>query len=326
MNKIASGLFFLAMLLLATALPAGRNVEGTNPGTINQGIQAVCSDVDGSGAGGAADIGKTVLKFGTVSGGVNYRLLYDSRANGPVGSQDLADVAADFGKTNAAGTCPLVDTQIAQATLAIMDPTYSNMALCGGPCGGDTAFLTEDEAFLATKGYLGGEVDVPGQGRHYIKVALWDGVFNPARPEGLVYNNGKLVAQLYFVSGAVVGWGPVNPPPPDQNEIDAFCVAPCSWSGAGDGWHVHFNLCSTWNGTQFQQFSSQPSDAACAAFQATKLHGGTYFWFAQLGWMGHVWNHEANPNPNSLDITSNGRFADCFPDPPWNWKAFNCPQ
>ena len=33
-----------------------------------------------------------------------------------------------------------------------------------------------------------------------------DGVFDPRAPEGLVYENGKLAAHVYFVGGDFVGW------------------------------------------------------------------------------------------------------------------------
>jgi len=332
MKRITVFLLALAALFLTTALPAGRSVEGANPGTINQGIQAVCSDVDGSGAGGAADIGKTVLKFGTVSGGVNYRLLYDSRANGPVGSQDLADVAADFGKTNAAGTCPLVDTQVAQATLAIMDPTYSSMALCGGPCGGDTAFLTENPTFLATKGYYRASTDVPGQGVHYLNFTYFDDdLFNPARPEGLVYDDGELYAQLYYVDGYAVNWGS-EPPGIENVQIDAFCTpmppnTACSWAGGNDGWHLHIDICVTNIGTTSAVAAPGVPDDSCPdeTDPGCTVVPDCVRWSARLGWMGHFWNHQPNPNPNSLDVTSNGRFSDCYPDG-GVWKGFNCPQ
>jgi hypothetical protein len=162
-------------------------------------------------------------------------------------------------------------------------------------------------------------------------------VFNPARPEGLVYDGGKLVAQLYNVVGdpasGGVGWGP-EPPPVDQVNIDAFCApnfpntTACSWTGPSDGWHLHVNLCMTWLGTQWAQFSIQPSAAVCEALHLS-AHGGagSWQWQARLGWMGHMWNHWLNPNQNAADVQGNGRFVDCFPDTPqWHWGPYECPQ
>jgi hypothetical protein len=77
-----------------------------------------------------------------------------------------------------------------------------------------------------------------------------------------------------------------------------------------------------------------PTDAACADLQANGIDsppvhpdpfGGTYSWDPRIGWMGHMWNHMLNANVNSLDISGNGRFADCFPDTE-HWNGFNCPQ
>jgi hypothetical protein len=111
-------------------------------------------------------------------------------------------------------TCPLLDTQIATATRAIADPTFSSI-LCDPAsttamsCGGDPQFLTENASFLAGKNYYPDGTNVPGQGVHYVNMNIGHGTFsafNPARPEGLVYKGGKLVAQLHFVDGSVPGW------------------------------------------------------------------------------------------------------------------------
>jgi hypothetical protein len=199
---------------------------------------------------------------------------------------------------------------------------------------------------LAEHGYVGALIDVPGQGIHFIKVSLWDGVFDLANPEGLVYNNNRLVAHLTFVNRAVVGggcWPGPEPdcggnPPPDQVDIDSLtpaCVpqspaTACSWAGSGDGWHTHTNLCQVQQGTSFVHFTAAETAEDCEAAHNVgkgQGQGGTWTFFAQLGWMGHLWNHELNPNTNPADVGSNGRFADCFPDTPtFHWNGFNCPQ
>jgi hypothetical protein len=344
-----------AVLLTATLLP-GAPAGANHPNTPRPILE--CADVNGDGPVSGGDIGNVVTKFGqssadgrAVPGGYHplYDLVPQVSPGGSISGGDIGVVVSDFGTSCAGGP----DTQIAQAARAIMDPMFVSVLcdplyktaqpqdLVPTNCGGSQQFLTENPAFLATRNYVSGStVDVPGQGVHYVNLSAgpnlqWDGVFNPARPEGLVYDGGKLVAQLYNVVGdpasGGVGWGP-EPPPPDQNEIDAFCTpqypntTACSWKGPYDGWHVHANLCMTWLGTQWAQFSIQPSDAACLAFHQSQHGGaGTYRWEARIGWMGHMWNHWINPNVNPADVSGNGRFADCFPDAQ-HWTAFSCPQ
>ncbi|MEX1254841.1 MAG: hypothetical protein WEE64_10910 [Dehalococcoidia bacterium] len=307
-----------AAFLLATALAPGSVAQATHPATPRPLLN--CADVFPDGSVSVSDIGTVVGKFGqgspdysAVAGG--YHPLYDLVADGSISVGDIGSTVADFGN-NAAGGCPsAVDTQIALASLWV----YND----------HPGLLTENVSLLSGMGYLRYSFDVPGQGIHYVNLANWDGVFNPTEPEGLVYNDGKLMAQLYVVEGDTteggVGWG-TEPPPVEMVDIDSICApATCSWDTPGDGWHLHLDLCTYNIGTVFATNTYTASDAACEALNSASGQGGGYDWDDRLGWMGHLWNQMLNANLNPLDVNANGRFADCFPDAE-DWTGFNCPQ
>lgn len=350
MQRLIACYLTIGALLLAFAVFSPDVAVATHP--ISPQPLLYCANVNGQGAVTVGDIQRVVAKFGTsdpnAQANATYHPLYDlstppGTAGTPSGAITVADVllvVSDFGIT-----CPLVDTQIAQATLDVIDPNYHPPAgLPDFP--GDPGLLTENAGLLASKGYYLASTDVPGQGKHYVNNAFFsDDLFYPTTPEGLVYKNGKLAAQLYYVDGYAVGWGcwpgPEpncgGDPPEDHVDIDPFCTpmpgqSACSWNGPYDGWHVHFNLCTVAIG--------HPSAAAIpgigSAEQCENLHnnwppcdgkcpGTTWSWNDRVGWMGHLWNHWLNPNVNDADVLGNGRFADCIPDVQ-HWNGFNCPQ
>ncbi len=256
--------------------------------------------------------------------------------------------------------CPQADTQVAAATRWALDTDP-------GTPGNQPVPQIEDANALAALGYIGiSTVDVPGQGVHYSRGSLWDGNFNPAAPEGLVYNNGRLAAHLYVVNGANVGWltedpgpnagpcgdsidngsdgftdgadsncvlGPAEGPPVDDVDIDplAYCGAgvDCSWA-TDEGWHLHYRLCIIHIGTQYAQFYQVPTgqgQAYCDNVQATTSGGvGFNAYFERMGWMGHLWNWFPNANRVS-DV--GGSMNGRFADcfpDSQGWKPYNCPQ
>ncbi len=300
-----------ALAVLVGALLGTGSAGANNPGTVVAPLLE-CTDVNGDGAVGVGDIAKVVALFGATTASPSYRLLYDvAPPVGSIAATDIGYVVQDFGDNNANGTCPLVDTQIAQATLWVVRD--------------NPGLLTENPALLTSLGFFSSQIDAPGQGLHYGRTGARDGTFELFPPDALVYNNGKLVAELYYIEGDEVGWGPVEPPPPDQVDIDAFCSMPpgdaCSWAGSGDGWHWHQNLCTYAIGPTNTQHAITTTAAGCetlhnAACSGSKCAGTTWTWDDRVGWMGHLWNHYGNPN---------GRFADCVPDGV-GWKGFNCPQ
>ncbi len=344
MTRLIVVLMAVAAIFLAVGLPGERMAQAThNKARAGAVPLLTCSDVNGNGVVELpGDIYTIATKFDSTYPDPNYHLLYEVGAvNGVVDLPgDIFTAALDFDLT-----CPAIDSQIAAATRAIIDPAYSHVwcddvdaPLYTTPtnCGGSASFLTENTAFLAGKGYLRGSTDVQGQGIHYTNIALWDGVFNPARPEGLVYNNGRLAANLYYSDGGVVGWNcsPGTGPPPgcdtstvpaDQVNIDPFAscaVAPsgsCSWAGTEDGWHWHKWLCTVKVGTSsalaipgeaagITGYPNPPvdSEAECTGAFATYMgsSGSQTRWDEDAGWMGHMWNHARNrPDPDGPPLT-----------------------
>ncbi len=326
MKRIIIVVTALAALLLFAAEPQPRAAGASNPGTTVAPLLS-CPNVTGDLTGGvsAPDFFAVLGQFGRVYPALNFSYLYDLDANDAVAASDFFNVLGEFGVI-----CPLVDAQVAQATLAV---------LAMGP-----GVIDCDPAALAAQGYYPpSPIDAPGQGLHYTNSAYDDSVFDPLHPEGLVCDNlgGRLVAQLYYVEGdpaqGGVGWGPVVPPPADDVDIDAFCApqppntTACSWDG-DEGWHVHFNLCSINMGTPSAMVLPQPSAADCEAWQCSPdpapcgaVQGIDWKWEPIVGWMGHLWNHKLNPNLVPDTGGMNGRFADCIPDGS-GWKAYTCPQ
>jgi hypothetical protein len=209
---LAAAASFIAFALWHATTPAP--VQGTaNPLP----LLIACPNLDASADNKVtvADILSVVSHYGKSYGQSGYEYLWDSvtpyNSTSPAGTGSItvADILYVVARYNS--TCPLLDTQIATATRAIADPTFSSI-LCDPAyanaknCGGDPQLLTENANFLASYGYYPDGPDVPGQGIRYSKVGDGSG-FNAARPAALIYKNGKLVAQSYFVDGSVPGWG-----------------------------------------------------------------------------------------------------------------------
>jgi hypothetical protein len=265
------GLFGVAAAVFLFASSGGRPESATaaNPGATTAPLLS-CPNVDASPDNKVAvgDILAIVQAYFNDYPATDYYPLYDlvapynpgAPANS-TGKERVDDILAVVNRYFE--ICPPLDTQIATATRAIADQNFSSI-LCDPAhanaknCGGDPQFLTENASFLAGRNYYQDGTDAPGQGVSYLNMTLGEdnfSAFNPARPEGLLYNNGRLVAQFYVVDGSVPGW--------------------------------------------------QASPNA--------------------GWLGYLWNWLPNANRvPDVNGTTNGRFADCFPDVQ-GWKAYNCP-
>ncbi len=272
---------------------------------------------------------------------------YNPQAPAGTGLQRVDDILA---VVNAYFTvCPAVDTEVARATRWALD-------IDGNPGNGmQPVPQIQSEAAIEAVGYYQASNDVPGQGVHYFKIENWDGTFDPTAPEGLVYNNGRLAAQLYVADGATVGLGShapnacFTPPTPSgcPGKVDGIdleppgtgpdCSPACSWLGP-EKWHMHYYLCTYSIGTSAAfalpgSFAPGVGDteAHCASYagQPACTEPITvqpcYVWGATAGWMGHLYNWYPNANRIAdVNATTNGRFADCFPDAE-GWKNANCP-
>jgi hypothetical protein len=309
----------LALVLVATfasviAAPAP-TTHSSSPGASVAPLLS-CPNVDGSPENKVTvgDILAIVQAYFKDYPSPNYTLLYDLQGpynpqDGTGGQQRVNDILTVV--TKYFTVCPLVDTQVAQATRAIiLDPDAAQLRAC-------------DDATLSAHGYARSSQDVPGQGVHYMKFASWDGTFDLAEPEGLVCQGNGLVAELYYMDGDVAGWGGHDVSgggAVHSIDIDPFCSStPCSWDGP-EGWHAHSHICLAHVGTADAFATYAPDATYCASISA----GSGYPVFDDdMGWMGHLWNFLPNENllPD-VDSTSNGRFADCRPP----FKATTCPM
>jgi hypothetical protein len=303
MIRSTLAILVLAALFVILSGTERSAVQATDPGPAPAPL-LTCGDVNADGAVAGPDFFALLGRFGTAYPEPAFTYLYDLNADSAVAGTDFFAILGDFGTF-----CPLADTQIALATLWAIGGLPANH-----PCMTNNAPppLTESSSALSAIGYTGGGQDVPGQGKHYMKLQNWANGFDPCRPEGLVYDSGRLVAHLHYINGDVVGWNGA-PPPVDNVDIDAFCVTtqygntPCSWSNDNgpeplDGWHLHEDLCVINLGQPNSQLFRTQTAAECQAAAG----GANWNWFERLGWMGHLWNHQ---------LSGNGRLADCAPDP-----------
>lgn len=356
-------LVLLAVMVLGAFSLSTETTESASPGATVTPL-LTCANVDASADNKVliGDILAVVQSYFKDYPTTNYVYMNDLVApynpvTGTGGQQRVDDILAVLGQYF--DVCPLVDTQVAKATRWALDTD-------SGTPGNQPVPQLEDVTALAALGYVRiSAIDVPGQGVHYSKGTLWDGTFDPAAPEGLVYNDGRLAAQLYVMNGFNVGWftedpgpnegpcadgidnggdGPADgadsdcdmvpaegPPVTDIN-IDpfAYCGAsvPCSWA-TEEGWHLHYRFCILHIGTAFARFQGLPSgqgQAECDAIQAGTNGGvGTHAYFERLGWMGHLWNWFPNAN---METDVNGMQNGRFADcfpDVQGWKAHNCP-
>ncbi len=309
MKALALALLAIGLLGALTLPPV---TESANPGMTVAPLLS-CPNVDASADDRvqSGDILAVVGAFYKDWPSTDYHYIYDVQApynevTGQGGLQRVADILAVVDRYYE--VCPHVDTEIAQATRWVLRDY--------------PALLAEDAQLLADLGYTRGAMIVPGQGLHYFNYPRWyDGEFDPASPEGLLYVEGRLVAQLYLSNGDYFGWGP-EPVPIEGVDLDQFCnPQPCSWSNDSgsepiDTWHLHPGRCTVAKGTPHQLSLRMPDAESCEAYHNSLGYGGTWNFVERVGWMNHVWNWHPNPN---------GRFADCYPDTE-GWKAYNCPQ
>jgi hypothetical protein len=136
-------------------------------------------------------------------------------------------------------------------------------------------------------GYVNTTSDVPFMGQHYLNFDyVRDGIFDPAKPEGLLYSKidggePKLVG-VWFLQ--IPGIGGVKKD-----------VEPVGFAGDLDLWHAHVGLCLV----GLSGASEGETKEGCEA------KGGRFT--ADLRWMMHVWvAPEASENPDGFFAYLNG--------------------
>ena len=300
MKALLFVLIVTLVALSASALPRPAEANSPDwPALLN------CSDVNADGNVSIADIGHIVSKFGThvvkdTDGkfvpGPDYMLLYDLNGGGNVGVSDIAKAVQDFG-----ATCPLLETQVAAATLAMagLPPFDSNPDLRNWS-------EAEPAGWQQTTQY------VPAMGIHVQKLEFLTKDFNHLTPVGTVYKSAggapdDLIGAWFVVpipevcteftvdpNSGVFG---VDPATCDANE-------PAGFDGPEDnapgGWHDHTGLCTGSVGTTNAQVTETFSQSS--EMQANCL-GGVFFpcgasgcyWFDTYGFMIHLYNFIPNP-------------------------------
>ena len=260
-----------------------------------------CADVTASGSVTLDDIFGVIGRFGASYPAPEYLLLYDLDGGANISLDDIFVAVTQFGTT-----CPMIETQVALATLATIK--------------------YRDPAVAAADGYIQSSQYVPNMGIHMAnlgyQVTYYDlddttctpGSLSPTcqldKPVGLLYTEGpgggpeELIGLWYVVPIDVlcqvygidpdgdtvpgpcqdaltqpVGFGTTNT---DEDNIDP------DGPGPQRGWHVHPDLC-VWNwGTPSAAVAENVPLADC---QNT---GGVHF--STYGWMVHLYNFVPNPD------------------------------
>jgi hypothetical protein len=135
--------------------------------------------------------------------------------------------------------------------------------------------------------------DVPYMGAHFLSSAnLSDGVFDPARPEGLLFSklgNPEGEWQLVGVWYLII---------PGMNPGITDTLPPEGFAGNLDLWHAHYGLC-TRNGI----ISENNTADSCSADRGR--------WIGDLRWMMHVWAWPENgENPQGVFTYLNQELFD----------------
>jgi hypothetical protein len=293
MKVAVLALLVIAALGVLALQPTGSHAA--SPGTTVAPLLS-CPNVDASADDrvGVADIIAVTQAYSKNWPSLDYHYLFDlvapyNKDTGQGGQQRIDDVLAVTERYY--DVCPHVDTEVAAATRWAIENVST----------------TEDATALASIGYYHASTDVPGQGQHYVKFSNYDGAFDPRAPEGLVYDDGRLAAQLYVIDGSSIGWvedyqSPQNPGGPcwdgidngndgsadiadpdcgsgdpagqplDDVNIDPLCNHPaCSWTGS-EGWHLHYRLCTIHIGTPFAAalpMSPGSDDSDCQQLQTS---------------------------------------------------------
>jgi hypothetical protein len=127
-------------------------------------------------------------------------------------------------------------------------------------------------AVAKADGYFQVTQFIPGLGLHLANLGISNRIFDPARPQVLLYEpdrSGTLV--LVGVAYSIAHTGPDDP-------------QPVGFAGNADAWHYHQDLCFLPTGSVTITPSAQPCKARGGYFQA------------KTAWLLHAWIWKANPD------------------------------
>jgi Dockerin type I domain len=181
-----------------------------------------CPDVNGDGGVSGLDFFLVLGSFNAMYPDSDYLLLHDVDGGGAISGTDFFKVLADFSLA-----CPELETQVAQATLAVLD--------------------YRDQSAALADGYVPVTQNISGHGIHWMKAELLDGVFDLTQPEGLNYSTeGKLLAVYYI----------------DPIWLPGHEEQPAGFAGDEDMWHGHPGLCQ-WQGPGGPLVAESVSEQDC---------------------------------------------------------------
>lgn len=272
---------------------------GIPPGPWPGGPLLNCADLNGDGSIAFADFLVMLQRFGGNydADPATYSLLADLNGDKSVAFADFLMLLQQF--TN---TCPLIESQVAKATLAAekyRDPAQAtadgyftssqyvpNMGIHMVHLGNQVAFPDLDNVTCNVSGGLGATCQL----EHPVGLLYTETFPGSTVPEDLIgvwyIVPTQDVCDFYVIQGTCqpdllepVGFGLTNT---DEDNLDP--------DGAGPqrGWHTHPNLC-IWDWATTSAFVAENVP------QATCTSTGGQAWFPTYGWMIHIYNFVPNP-------------------------------
>ena len=246
-----------------------------------------CPDVTGDGPVDFADFLALLQNYGTEYPNADFLYLYDWDPNGAVDFFDFLVLLQNYTQV-----CPLMESQVAQATLATMPYQDCNAAVADGYSPGT------------------GGVYVPNMGIHISKFSNMSSTFDLEKPFGLVCTEtspgSRVVDQLiglwYIIpvesTGTLyeaLGLPIQGPYQPDDEKPVGFGTSNTDEDsidlGIQQGWHTHPNLCV---GSGFlDELGPAPNPSwhdPNDPVHECLVHRGGFVLIPLYGWMIHLYN------------------------------------
>lgn len=220
-----------------------------------------CPDVNGDTKVDSIDQLVVAQAFNKRFGQAGYARMKDPNVDRIINSTDLLVIAQRFTR---GVPCSVEDQMARTTTISIEQYQNVNAAIAAG--------------------YVQVTQFVPGQGRHMVKGSLLDTTFDPAFPEGLLYEPDPSTPGGWRLGGAMFVM-PVSLNP----------LVPEGFPGTDDAWHYHDFLCFYPNGTVTEE-----DQASCLS------HGGTFS--TNVGWLLHLWVYVLSPYGPGRYVEDNTNF------------------